>query len=598
MIALAAMLAAVVGAPAASAGTFRDADARVFTLQWQDDRIGADLGRLRPLPDGGVLFTADRSGPNLWRLHLDGRLERVSWAGRVVALAVEPAGTALVIRQGRTRIERLQLDSRRRATVGDASRAPGVALRSIRRGAYLAALGDGSIAVSDAAKIWRLTPGGRFRRLPSRGYVAGLAPMPGGELLVIAGARATIRSGPRWGAVARPWDDSLSGGMAVTADGVVVTTTASPAPALAELHASGAVSRHEWSDAATMGDGDGVGLAGLRWPTPPSMAVTTDGSLLFSTGRRIRAIVPADSPRPRLAFTQGTYESLLHGRVDYHATGAGELRLVLRRKGETVMTAAGEATGGDGTLALPRPPSPGVYDVRLRLTSGPAVSEARARVDLREILPLDEAAGAAAAETSNDGDEGGGAGTRVGPCERQAPLVVRCVLLFFETGNDIHEGGDASYVTEVPSALAWAQLERDGGFRTWREELAERPEPPGLRLDVPRRQRFASDGIRARVTVTADARVTVGGLVRVPGELDEIAFLDVSGELTRQLSAGERWEVVLPVSAREARRIRRWLARGHRVIARLRVEAETDARLAPARHVQTRGSRLIPAGRR
>ena len=40
------------------------------------------------------------------------------------------------------------------------------------------------------------------------------------------------------------------------------------------------------------------------------------------------------------------------------------------------------------------------------------------------------------------------------------------------------------------------------------------------------------------------------------------------------------------------------LARAHRVIARLRVEAETDARLAPARQVQTRGSRLIPAGRR
>lgn len=191
----------------------------------------------------------------------------VAVAGRVGAVEVEPAGTALVFRPGRAGLERLQLDARRRSTVADLRRAPGFgrpapstlsASAALDDGA-IAALDDGAIAVAAGHDIWRLRAGGS-RRLTLPRDVARLVRLPGGafgalltsgNLLVVErdGAPRMIASG-------------VTGGFTVTSDGRMVgTTEVEGRPALTLIGRDGTRARQEWDATGLLGGGRGCGAA-------------------------------------------------------------------------------------------------------------------------------------------------------------------------------------------------------------------------------------------------------------------------------------------------------------------------------------------------
>lgn len=250
----------------------------------------------------------------------------VAVAGRVGAVEVEPAGTALVFRPGRAGLERLQLDARRRSTVADLRRAPGFGRRAPSTLSAIAALDDGAIAVAAGHDIWRLRAGGS-RRLTLPRDVARLVRLPGGafgalltsgNLLVVErdGAPRMIASG-------------VTGGFTVTSDGRMVgTTEVEGRPALTLIGRDGTRARQEWDATGLLGGGEGVALRGLPWRGIVSAAVATDDSLLFATREsRIRAVVPADSQRPRVAITQPTFDSARSGRIGYYAGVPGRLAL-------------------------------------------------------------------------------------------------------------------------------------------------------------------------------------------------------------------------------------------------------------------------------
>src|SRR4051794_23386597 len=142
----------LMAAPAAArAGSFLDPDARLFTLHWPHGP-SADPGRLRALPDGSVIFASPISedvAAALWRLRLDGRIERLAWAGPTVGDAVDRRGNLVLIRPGSTVIERLDLRTRRRSIIADLARAGGSTRPHFSQAALLAGLDDGAVVVSD-----------------------------------------------------------------------------------------------------------------------------------------------------------------------------------------------------------------------------------------------------------------------------------------------------------------------------------------------------------------------------------------------------------------------------------------------------------------
>jgi hypothetical protein len=378
----------------ARGATWLDPDARGFTLQWRDGPApGAptrDAGRLRPLPDGSVIFASDlldpTARPRLWRLRLDGRIGSMAWAGVPLAHAAEARGTVLLIRRGETTIERLRLSPRRRTVVADLAAAPG--FRDFGEAPALAALADGSIAVATLNGAWRVVPGRPITQFPRQ--LAGapaLLVLAGGALAAVLsdGSLATVSAGGAF----RGLDVRTVGAVAATGDGRLLTTTADPLVpgrvALTVIDPLGATVRLPSAPVTGRPGGDGGTLAETPWQPPRSMAVAADGSfMLLTSGDRLRAAVPADRPRPRVALDPATRATLRHGRVGYRAGAAGRLALELRSGGALITRASGRTSGGAGELLSRRRRLPG------STTSGCAWTRVRGDRS-RALLVVDEA---------------------------------------------------------------------------------------------------------------------------------------------------------------------------------------------------------------
>jgi hypothetical protein len=595
VVAALAVVALLVAPSASQAGSFLDPDARMFTLQWRDGPLSVKLndhsGRVRAMPDGSVLFTVGDSRPNLWQLGLDGALSRIGWAGTVVALATEPDGGVLIVRRGRTVVERLQLESHRRTVVADLAAAPGYSRAALRWGASMIVLDDGSIVVAIRERIWRIAPGGATVRVPLRLMVDALAPLEGGSFAVLTGSSVVRVDGD---GATRPWvaDAAVGTPLAATGDGglALATTSLQSGVALTVVDALGRATRYERAGTA-LGSGDGVPLPGLPWSVPRSMTITTDGSLAMMTqGNKLRAVIPPDSPRPRLAISQTTYEAFSQGRVHYLAGDAGWLELELRRDGKTIARASGSTTGGHGEISLPSAPAPGTYDLRLRLVTATAITEARAHLDTRVMLPLSEARRAVGTQRTGDaGDDAGGAGTSVGNCQRLEARTVQCLIMSFEWYSNTYDGGNVTHSSEVPAGFARARLRNDGSVLTDFEPVTPTRAAPTLRLEVPRRQHVGADPrIRAqvstpdRVSATVSARVMVSGLRRQR----------VVHPISHRLGGREPWNARLRLGP-YAKAVRRWLRSGRHITAFVEATLTVDAGPGPASVTEIRTIALV-----
>jgi hypothetical protein len=422
-VALLTVLLLGAAAPTARAGSFLDDDAAVFTLQraWTGE-FPSGVARLRAMPDGGFVFVSPTHRMRVWRFSLDGRREELPWSGRNENVTVGPDGAIYVMRIRSTLVERLDLRRRRRVPVADLAHARGFPhLREGLSTVTLARDAAGATMVGSGSWLWRVAPNGRITRRRLPGVISQLAFSPAGGFVasLAGGVYALDPDG-----AARPLAQAAAGGrpFAVLADGriLVLNDEQQLVPSIVDP-VSGTSSALRWSDAETLGDGDGVGLSRERWSSPVSMTVGADGSLLMAAeGGRIWAIVPRDSRRARTAIGQQTYSSLLNGQVHYLA-GPGPLTLEVRAGDRLITRTRSVAPGGSGTLVVPTLP-PDAYDLLLSTAGGRL--EARARVDLRLEWPLEDAEAALGGWTDTDGDEAGYWGrlpARVGAWKRAPP---------------------------------------------------------------------------------------------------------------------------------------------------------------------------------
>src|SRR5689334_21724945 len=97
LLASASMVLALVAAPVAMAGNYRDGDVGVFTL-----RPDATVTALTALPDGTVVYAAQGT---LWLLSPAGAERRLAVRGRASALAPGPGGRVLAASAGNATIQ-------------------------------------------------------------------------------------------------------------------------------------------------------------------------------------------------------------------------------------------------------------------------------------------------------------------------------------------------------------------------------------------------------------------------------------------------------------------------------------------------------------
>jgi hypothetical protein len=379
-------------------------------------------------------------------------------------------------------------------------------------------------------------------------------------------------------------------GLGAAMDGSLLVSTSltpgSPDAQLAVIDPAGVTTSYPRVASATLGNGDGVGLREAAWPQVVSITGAADGSVLVATSdHRLRALVPADSPRARIAIAQGTYASFEAGRIAYWSGVPGALALELRTHGKTVARFSGSTVGGEGELAFaPQPPSR--YDVRLRLRTATAVTEARAVVDTRTVLPVLDARKTLLRTVGGAGDDAGGAGSDLGRCGPSEPRTVSCTVNHFEYSSNIYDGGDDSRSEDVPIGIARAVLRIDGAVLTDFQPLATPPLAPSLRFALPARQRTP---IRARVASTQPVRAKVYASVRASGVRKQLTV----EALARELEAGEPWDARLAPSGRQAATIRTWLAQHRRVIARVQVRIVGATPWGPATVWESKGSRIV-----
>ena len=458
---------------------FLDPQARMFTLRWPDGALGRALSSLvamASLPDGSVvLATAESEAPNLYRQWPDGHVSRMLAGGNARAVAVEPSG-ALLIGATNGRVYRLVVTATNRTLVADLSRRADFVkgFDYIPNVTALAALDNGELLASNSAGVWSLRPGTEPRPVALPETIHGihqLTPLAGGRVLIASGdpgdAAYTVATTDGWlarlpvaeccgRAAALPDGTALLAGLGFAAETASMTIVA-PDAGVQTLARS--VQPH-------LGNGDGVPAASQSgWPQP-TMTLAADGALVFTRAHEggfsylasVRAVVPPLSARARVAFTQSAFETFAQGHVGYHAPVAGRLDLEVRRGEKVVRRISGQAVAPEGALTVGRL-APAAYDLHLRLRAGGGGAEARARMDTRARVPIDEARAALEARyASSHGDEGGHGGYRVGQCRRQTPREVGCVLLSFISSHSEREG----YLHEWPADRVTATLRPDG----------------------------------------------------------------------------------------------------------------------------------------
>jgi hypothetical protein len=193
-------------------------------------------------------------------------------------------------------------------------------------------------------------------------------------------------------------------------------------------------------------------------------------------------------------------------------------------------------------------PAPGVYTVRLRLTTPSGGAETVAVIDTRQVLPSHEARSALkSAFEESTGDEGGRSGTRLGDCRRQAPRAIRCLLINFEY-SFAFDGPDLGAESEINSPAAWvtATLLNDG-VHTSSEGLPGGDDWPPACFDVSVERHQRVGGGRALV---ARVRAGCSGHVRVAAQLSwgkGRAAGRATLRRSRAMRPDQRWKVELRV---------------------------------------------------
>lgn len=427
-----------------SRASFFGADARLFTLLRRVNDVAA-------LPGGDVLVIkkARTAGGEVWRLRLDGRLERIgSLPGSGVRhVAVESPTTILTLPVGTRRIERYDLVSGQVGEVADLSAIGGRELMQV------ALLDDGSLVVTDRFSVWRVRGQDVTRVVPRRQDVEipWLAALPGGAFAYGA-SRAVFRVGRdgRRQALVRARRGQYVLGAASEGDQLVVALSSGGSSLRTRLVRliAGRVDQivAQRSDRPVYGNGDGYGPTAAAL-APWRMVLATDGSLLvlndpYQSDGLLRALVPRSSERLRLAIRPTTWRSFARGHVDYSASTAGELELGVRRAGgATVTRLKARTTAGAGTLRLRRALPRGAYDVSLTLrTPVGGRATATARIVTTTTLTLGAARRALERDFNQDEGDGGDAfGEEVsGRCVRRDRRRVECRMITFEAHN---EGG-------------------------------------------------------------------------------------------------------------------------------------------------------------
>jgi hypothetical protein len=618
----------VVSPGTASAASLVDPDARVFTLV-PEGKISA----VAAMADGGVVYATQsefiearfprkRPGKVMW-LTPGGVLRQVRAHG-ALALAVDRSGVILMVRERGLSLSPARMVERVDPMTGKATR-----LAALRTGVdAITVLDDGSV-IAAAGGVWHIKDGG-VRRVPAqvgRVQSGGLISLPGGRFAVLDGDLAVVDLAGRRRVLVPGFSGPLKAPyyhpIAASGDGGILATLEEAANVdsrfLAHVSDDGRVTRltHPATPRVEfLGLGDGLSLLQVGWATMPrttplgaapwvppeinprAMVAAADGSLVFgddqfAPGEGLRAIVPATSRRPRIAFAQSGYASFAEGRVRYVAPLPGTASVTVRR-GDTIVAQAQQAhtTAGEAEIALPQPLPPDRYDLRLRLTTGAGSAEAVSRVDTRAWLPRREALRALWALNDDDGDEGGGAGTKLDGCQRQAPLVIRCLMLAFalRIPYDSPWPDDWSEVS-APWGQALATLRPDGIRAIAQPFYAGGRFPPlprSLRVSAARRQHI---GRRTRVRLQVRTRRAARIRITVNLRWTQRGRSHPSSRTqTRTLPPGGHWRAAirLPETAAAAART------GRKVHATLVVRLSYDTDRGPHTEARRITLKLLP----
>jgi hypothetical protein len=523
----------------AHTATFADPGARVVTL----DR--GHVTAVAALPGGDVVFAV---GGRIERLTADGHRFRVRADG-ADALAAESEQTVLRVPESGRGIERVD--------VRTGALTPLPALPANPEIDALTVLADGTVIAATFERPFAIAPGGQVTTLEGGSIVTELAPLgtrfvflgtDGLAVQALTGAPQTLAAGP------------LSGPLAASGDGAVLALAylqptvdqREDEPARGKCSRFAPPSCTDWSGsysltvtrvgadgtqtpmlalparpASATGDGDGLALFSEPFLSEETgrLALADDGSLVFTDiSGHLRALVPPDSPRPRIALTG------FGAGVHYAASAPGTVSVTVRGRKDF------QASGSGGEVRLPSAPPPGRYVVRLRLTTlTGGTAETVQRVDTRPVLPLRDARSALhTAYEDSHGDEGGGDRTQLGDCARRSAREVRCGLLYQEIIQQFDGPHEGSYdIYGIPAASVTARLLADG-IHTRSRLLAHGYDPPKHCL------RATARGLTMRIRARCTVRVRVAAHLRWHGGRATPA-------VTRRLHRGESWTAVLRV---------------------------------------------------
>jgi hypothetical protein len=404
-------------------------------------------------------------------------------AEEVWSLAPERSESVVMVgRWGRT-VWRVNLRTRR--TVRVATIRPADGLSAGDGLTALATFADGSILVAGGVHYWQISQAGTVHRLPQTTVTAA------DEMVALPGQRFAATFGPnldtidaRTGSV-QELSTAIQDPIAPSGDGAILTSAKRDGRwAIVRVATDGTITPLTYAgpaDADPLGAGDGLALGALpavpftnrpdlegfragplrSRPTAPCCSPTPSGPR-----RRdgLRALVPADSQRPRIALTQHGWDTLASGTVGYLAGVAGTVHADVRTRGDTLIVSAhATAHAGEGKLTLGARIPPGRYRLTLRLTTTRGAAASTAALDTRSALPVAQARAALSGSYAHsDGDEGGRAGVKVGECRRKAPRRVWCMLRAFETTSDLRRQPSMWGEASVPAGGATATLRSDG----------------------------------------------------------------------------------------------------------------------------------------
>ena len=511
-------IATLVACPVAGAGSYLDPDARVFTIELPQ-HLGA--AQAVALPDGAIVISPSQGRTALWLLRPDGTVSALPIYQPYIN-AIGPLGGDVVLSSG-ARVLRLRVPSQLTGIADLAAAAP-----PDESFEALAGLDDQTIvAIGAERRVWRIRMDGSAQRLPlGVAALPAIAPLAGGTFAFVQ-QRLNSPDRPRLVAVGPQGQQTVlsdnplvvvsTGAVLASGDGRVlfVRETADVEHEELALAASDGTTQAVAvlpGPAPARDAQDGIPLTQLRRIQP--LVVAADGSLLFDgEDGRLRAVVPADSPRPRIAIAPDVMRAVAEPALPYISGTDGALDLTVQLDGSVVMHVAGATVAGAGELPLPSTLPHGRLSLRLRFDGPAGIALSSLPLDTRTELPIRDARDAIAkVVTGRAADEGGGIETTVGRCVRRSPLAVRCVLIEAVWGSDL---AHARSSTRTPKNWEDATL-TDGAIRVQSVPFAPgdaRP-PPVLRLTFARHQHFGR-AVRFTLALRAHAGAPVNATATI-----------------------------------------------------------------------------------